>query len=177
MHGKCREDGLPVPVSVGGPPLPPDDLLLRVGVDPSLPQGARIAHFESLGRGAYQDILSAITGLSRPLAALDFGCGSGRILRWFLDDPGIDLTGCDIHAPTIEWMRTAYSGAARLYVNQPEPPLDEPDGSFDLVFCGSVFSHLPDWAPWLLELRRVLKPGGILVASVHGRGLWPIGVA
>ena len=98
-------------------------------------------------------------------------------MRWFLENADIALTGCDIHAPTIEWMRSAYPESVHLYVNDPNPPLAEVDASFDLVYCGSVFSHLPDWAPWLLELRRVLKLGGVLVASIHGRGLWPFGVA
>ena len=66
---------------------------------------------------------------------------------------------------------------ARIYANDEQPPLPEADAGFDLVYCGSVFSHLEDWAPWLLELRRVLRPGGRLVASIHGRGFWDFGVA
>lgn len=98
-------------------------------------------------------------------------------MRWLHSYDDIALTGCDIHVPTIEWMRSVYPEDVRLYVSDPVPPLPEEDSTFDLVYCGSVFSHLPDWAPWLLELRRVLKPGGVLVASIHGRGLWKYGVA
>jgi SAM-dependent methyltransferase len=152
-------------------------MLIRVGVDPALSPEARVDHFDAIGQGAHRDILSAIEEMPRPISALDFGCGSGRIMRWFLQDPDIALTGCDIHAPTIAWMRSAYPEDVRLYVNDPEPPLPEAGETFDLVYCASVFSHLPDWAPWLLELRRVLKPGGLLVASIHGRGLWSLGVA
>lgn len=158
-------------------PLPPDDMLIRIGTDPSLSAEARVEHFNSIGEGAYRDVLAAVEGRERPLSALDFGCGSGRIMRWFLQHPDIELTGCDIHAPTIQWMRSQYPDEVKLYRNDPEPPLPERGATYDLVYCGSVFSHLPDWAPWLLELRRVLKPGGVLVASIHGRGLWPFGVA
>jgi SAM-dependent methyltransferase len=158
-------------------PIPPDDILIRIGVDPSLSPEARVEQFAVIGQGAYADILASAEELERPISALDFGCGSGRIMRWFLPHSDIGLTGCDIHLPTIEWMQSAYPEEVRLYCNDPEPPLPEPAESFDLVYCGSVFSHLPDWAPWLLELRRVLKPGGILTASIHGRGLWPFGVA
>jgi SAM-dependent methyltransferase len=73
-------------------------------------------------------------------------------------------------------MRATFEPAIRLYVNQPTPPLPEADDTFDLIFCGSVFSHLTDWAPWLLELRRVLKPAGVLLASLHGRGSWGKGL-
>jgi len=49
------------------------------------------------------------------------------------------------------------------------PGLPYPDGHFDLVYAMSVFTHIvEDWAGWLLELRRVLAPGGILLATVIG---------
>jgi SAM-dependent methyltransferase len=84
--------------------------------------------------------------------------------------------GCDIHQPTITWMKANYPATVRLYANNEMPPLPEADDTFDLIYCGSVFSHLTNWAPWLLELRRILKPGGALVASIHGEGYWNMGV-
>ena len=43
-------------------------------------------------------------------------------------------------------------------------------GSFDLIYAVSVFTHLTDNSiPWLLELHRLLKPDGILIASYMGR--------
>jgi SAM-dependent methyltransferase len=77
--------------------------------------------------------------------------------------------------PTIEWMRAAYPKDARLYVNNMCPPLDEQQETYDLVYASSVFSHLSSWAPWVLEVRRVLKIGGVFVASLHGRGFWSLG--
>ena len=51
------------------------------------------------------------------------------------------------------------------------PPLPFEDATFDVVWSIAVFTHLTDqWAPWLLELRRVMRPGGILIASVMGSG-------
>lgn len=158
-------------------PAPPDDLLVRIGVAPSLSPEARLKQFDEVGEAAYRDVLSVIPEKDRALSVLDFGCGSGRIMRWFHRHSNIALTGCDIHVPTIEWMRSAYPDDTKLYVSDPEPPLPEADESFDIVYCSSVFSHLPDWAPWLLELRRVLRPGGILVASIHGKGFWDLGIA
>ena len=36
-----------------------------------------------------------------------------------------------------------------------------------------MFTHLTDeWAGWLAELNRVLKPGGLLMASILGGGMW-----
>jgi SAM-dependent methyltransferase len=160
-------------------PIPPDTLIGRVGVAADTAQ-ERAALFDQVGRDAHADIVAALprgwTWNGKRI--LDFGCGSGRVLRWFVPyiDEGVELMGCDIHAPSIAWLSAQYP-RVRIYVNEAEPPLPEPDASFDLVYCSSVFSHLMDWAPWLLEIRRLLRPGGLLVSSVLGRGSWGFGVA
>ncbi|MFQ5732454.1 MAG: class I SAM-dependent methyltransferase, partial [Planctomycetaceae bacterium] len=58
-----------------------------------------------------------------------------------------------------------------FHVNGHRPPLPFDDDAFDVVSTTSVFTHLDeiDQFLWLGELRRVLKPGGVLLASVHGR--------
>jgi len=162
-------------------PLPPDDLMMRIGIDPhAVPdQAERIRKFERIGETTSADISNALprdidwTGRR----VLDFGCGSGRTLRWMLAGRlgRAQFVGCDIHRSSIEWMQRHYPASIRLYANNSAPPLPEPDASFDLVYSASVFSHLTDWAPWLLEMRRILKPGGRLIASIHGRGLWEMG--
>lgn len=40
-----------------------------------------------------------------------------------------------------------------------------PDGSYDVVVCNHVLEHVADWRMALAELRRVLRPGGLLVCS------------
>jgi SAM-dependent methyltransferase len=142
---------------------------------------ARRRRFEEIGRGVYSHVLAALPpdwgwdGTS----ILDFGCGSGRLLRFLLPhvDEGSSLTACDIHAPSIEWLRGHYPAAVRLYVNETQPNLPERDGAFDLACAISVFTHVTRWAEWLLELRRVLRPGGLLVATVLGEASWRNGAA
>jgi len=41
--------------------------------------------------------------------------------------------------------------------------------SFDCVLCSEVLEHVPDDAKAVSELRRVLKPGGVLIATVPGQ--------
>jgi ubiquinone/menaquinone biosynthesis C-methylase UbiE len=41
---------------------------------------------------------------------------------------------------------------------------------FDLIYCGSVFTHIDDLADaWLLELRRITRPGGRIYVTVHDK--------
>ncbi len=104
---------------------------------------------------------------------LDFGCGAGRVLRHFAPRAsGCELWGSDISAPCIEWDRRHLSPPASFELHGEAPPLPFPDGKFDLVYALSVFTHITDqWAAWLLEVDRILAPGGLLVATFMGEGM------
>jgi SAM-dependent methyltransferase len=101
--------------------------------------------------------------------ALDFGCGSGRVLRQFAPAVGAgELAGCDIDAACVAWV-AEHLAPVEAVVNGEAPPLPFADASFDVAWSFSVFPHLTDhWAEWLLELRRVVAPGGRLLVSVMG---------
>jgi SAM-dependent methyltransferase len=113
---------------------------------------------------------------------LDFGCGAGRTLRHFLDEAEhAEFHGCDIDDRSIAWLSEHLSPPLHVFQNGESPGLPRPDGFFDLAYALSVFTHLGDhWADWLLELRRVLKPDGLFVATflneahweIYGRGAW-----
>jgi SAM-dependent methyltransferase len=81
------------------------------------------------------------------------------------------LHGCDRNAAAIAWCRDHVD--AEVAVNELAPPLHYPDGMFGLVWSISVFTHLPKplQEPWALELRRVLRPDGVLLVTTHGPSL------
>src|SRR5262249_7002461 len=85
------------------------------------------------------------------------------------DIAGLYIAGTDANAKAIDWDRKNLPGID-FRVNRLEPPLAFQDSSFDLVYALSVFTHIPlPWQrPWLDELRRVLRPGAYLLATVHG---------
>jgi len=147
---------------VEGPPLPPRRLMVRVAgtADPDW--------FLRSGRAAYDAILEHVP-LDAIDSVLDFGCGCGRVTRWWGDFPGT-VAGSDLSAPAVEWCR-ANIPFARFETNGLAPPLAFADGSFELVYALSVFTHLtePLQVAWRDELRRVLKPGGLLLLTTHGR--------
>ena len=103
--------------------------------------------------------------------ALDFGCGAGRTLRHFLSEAEAgELWGADIDAASIDWLQEALCPPLHVLRCEVDPPLGLEHGSFDLIWALSVFTHLTDNSiPWLLELHRLLKPKGLLIATYMGR--------
>jgi len=100
---------------------------------------------------------------------LDFGCGWGRIGRFFLRDfDAQDMVGVDIDPGMVEFCANAnLPGRFETIANG--QPLPFADGSFRLITAYSVFTHLPPplFRAWLAELLRVLAPGGQLVFTVE----------
>jgi SAM-dependent methyltransferase len=100
---------------------------------------------------------------------LDFGCGFGRLLRFFMKDiaPG-NLIGTDVDASFIAVCKELFRGGD-FDVNAPYPPLHYPDASFDVIYAYSVFSHLSEKAHklWLKEIRRLIKPNGLIFLTLR----------
>ena len=121
------------------------------------------------GRAAY-DAIAAHVPLDELESVLDFGCGCGRVTRYWSDFAGSRQRQRREHERD------------RLVPRQPRvrelraeprstPPLDFDDESFDLVYALSVFTHLTAelQLAWRDELLRVLRPGGLLLLTTHGR--------
>jgi SAM-dependent methyltransferase len=153
--------------------MPPASLRMRVGGSPSPTE------FLHVGLNCMTDIEKCLPperpSLDRFANILDFGCGCGRTLRWFeiRKVQGPLLHGCDIDAEAIEWCR-AHLGPRFTFQHVGVPPMPYAGDQFDLVYGISVFSHLPEEMQfaWLAELRRILRPGGLLLASFHGPHLF-----
>ncbi|MDB6169056.1 MAG: hypothetical protein JWM88_1920 [Verrucomicrobia bacterium] len=129
----------------------------------------------------FDQITAAFEEHGLPLAnaarVLDFGCGCGRVLKHFDRFPHQgEIWGCDIDPESIAWNRTHLAGVARFDCNASLPPMAFPDGFFDAIYSVSVFTHLPEDMQfrWLEELRRILRPGGLLLASLHGARYWEV---
>ncbi len=137
-----------------------------------------LERYELLGATVHDQILAALpSGWSLDGGRmLDFGCGTGRVMRHFAAEAETgEVWGCDIDRPSIEWAQQRLCPPFRCLHNGLEPPLPFEDGHFDLVLALSVFTHIVDsWSEWLLEVRRILKPDGLLFASFLGGGafLW-----
>ena len=159
-------------------PLPPRPLALRAGVpDPA----DVIASYRAVGRDSRTTILQLLgsDGVAfsfEGARVLDFGCGSGKVMRHFLPEAEVcALWGCDIDARSVDWINAELAPPLHAFTNREAPPLEQPSESFDLVWSVSVFTHLTDhWAGWLAELHRVLRPGGLAIISFLGGAMYEV---
>jgi SAM-dependent methyltransferase len=84
-----------------------------------------------------------------------------------------DVWLCDINVNWIAWVDGFFSPPIPAFQNRIIPSLPIADGYFDLVSAFSVFTHLDqDEIPWLLELRRIVRPGGYIYATVLDEHVW-----
>jgi SAM-dependent methyltransferase len=100
---------------------------------------------------------------------LEFASGYGCVTRHLTDRPKLDVFSCDIHEQAIKFIEKELGGKGILSHSDPAK-LDIAAGSFDVVFCLSFFSHVPDrnWFKWLESLYNVVTDGGILIFTTHG---------
>ena len=109
------------------------------------------------GAGVGRDELSTV---------LDLGCGAGRMLRFFPRHEGSELWGVDISAEHATWCQDHLAPMNFATVTT-APHLPFADGTFDFVYCASVFSHISDLADaWVLELRRIVRSGGHVYLTI-----------
>ncbi len=141
--------------------VPPSDLWVGYADDPE--------EYLRYGREDMASVLDLLErhGIARPRVALDLGCAAGRMIRHFPRGEGGEVWGADINARSIQWCQRNLPGINFVTVTT-APHLPFPDDCFDYVQCASVFTHITELADaWLLEIRRVLKPGGHLYATIH----------
>lgn len=127
----------------------------------------------------YFDIgLSAIECIRRPLAAttiaprtiLDLPCGHGRVARMLRAAyPAARLTVCDLDRDGVEFCAAEFDAEPK-YSREDLGTLHL-DERFDVIWCGSLFTHLDRsrWPELLGFFVEHLEPNGVAVFTTHGR--------
>lgn len=167
------------------PPLFDPPILLEaetLALPPSNLRGGYPADLErylAMGRNHkayYFEQIRKHHGISRDMRVMELGCATGRVLRHFnqqRQEADWLLFGCDIQADHIEWLRQNWPHDICVYTGSVFPKIPFEDNYFDVIFGMSVFTHIKyHWDFWLLELRRVLKPGGLLLQTIHAERAW-----
>jgi 2-polyprenyl-3-methyl-5-hydroxy-6-metoxy-1,4-benzoquinol methylase len=94
---------------------------------------------------------------------LDVAAGSG-IAAQAAAGQGWEVSALDISEELLEQIRARGVEDARRH-DLSDGPLPYDDGTFGAVFAGEIIEHLVDTAGFLLELGRVLRPGGVAVIT------------
>jgi len=98
----------------------------------------------------------------------EFGCGCGmNIQHW--DAEGLSIYGVDPDSNAIEWCKNHYPNMefSELEIYD---QLGFDDDFFDLIYAPHIFMSFTESLQdkWLQELKRVLKPGGLLIVFLRG---------
>ena len=103
---------------------------------------------------------------------LDWGCGPARIVRHLpiIIGSKAEIYGTDYNKRSIEWCKKNIDGV-QFNHNQLGPPLPYENNFFDTIYGISIFTHLSEEMhyKWIDELFRILKPGGVLFLTLHGK--------
>jgi SAM-dependent methyltransferase len=159
---RCRISGI-----AGGLPVPPRRLTWLVAGHYDVVKSLRN------GRRTSENLREALARAGLRLEdfgeILDFGCGSGRVLRNWKSLKTTRVYGTDYNEDSIRWCQR-HLRFAEFVRNDLHPPLRWPDETFAFVYACSVFTHLEESLQhaWMRELRRILKPEGHLLFTTHG---------
>jgi SAM-dependent methyltransferase len=109
---------------------------------------------------------------TKEVSICEWGCGPARIIRHIrplLDRSNTQLYGFDYNCRSITWCQENINDIT-FACNSVAPPLPCDTNSFDCLFNLSVFTHLSKkmHTEWIRELRRVVKPGGLIIFTTHG---------
>lgn len=123
-----------------------------------------------LSPGGRDEVLRIVDGLNlTDCHLLDIGCGTGGPALVLAKDCGAKVTGIDIEPALIERAQANANNAGlgdKVSFKLVRPgPLPFDDGTMDAVFSKDALIHVPDKPAMFKDIKRVLKPGGMLVIS------------
>jgi SAM-dependent methyltransferase len=127
-----------------------------------------------MAEGQREILLKTHARAKAPGLLIDFGCGPGRWTKLFMDR-GWEAICLDIDASSLGRCQATNPRAKCVHSTRELRQLPSGDGEVGLVMCIGVYRVLEsDW--FLPEVRRVLKPGGLLSGAffnqLSGRGLY-----
>jgi hypothetical protein len=163
-------------------PLPGADEMFFKAILPNYEQDTSIGFFkfaEATVRfyEAYRQIVEQVFGGFEQLTSvMDFASGYGRLTRILEQKLRRDqIWVSDIYGEAMAWQSAAFG--VNTVNSTPDPAEFRHARTHDVVFVGSLFSHLPTalFHAWLGRLYALVAPGGVLAFSLHDESFLPPG--
>lgn len=129
----------------------------------------RDEHYLQVGLSALDVIEVALLGVPEPRTILDLPCGFGRVTRVLRARyPNATITACDLDRPAVDF--TAKTFGAQAAYSEPNFRALQLDSQFDLIWVGSLLTHLPEHQTrqFLDFAVRHMGPNSRLVVTTHG---------
>lgn len=148
--------------------IPPP--MLRFRVHGALDAASYVEAGRVIGSQVIESLIRLGAGVESA-TILDFACGPGRIaVEVKKRAPSCRLHGSDSDPEAIEWANQHLPDVGVFSVNSSMPPTRYRDAFFDIIYTVSLFTHLEEGTQiaWLAELARLVKPGGWVLATLHG---------
>lgn len=138
--------------------------------------GERLESKSSLSRNNLLEHLARYELLpgNNDFSVLDIGCGAGHGSN-LLSKKYKHVCGVDISEDAIRYAKENWSQGNIEFKVGSALEIPFTDNYFDVVAAFEVFEHLDDWRKFLSEIKRVLKPGGMVYISTPNKDLYSPG--
>ena len=100
----------------------------------------------------------------------DLGCMSGMAMKVYQESGAKKLHGFDVSAKSLENVKALGFEGFRWNMDGEVSPAES--NSYDVVIAGEVIEHLIDTDHFLKEIKRMLKPGGMLIITTPNLASW-----
>jgi SAM-dependent methyltransferase len=142
-----------------GYPSPPDRLARLADVRRGVRKGRKIRRVleAELGPAPWPE-----------LRGLDLGCGPG-VITAYLARLAAGFVGLDVDGAALEVARRRFPRPNLEFVGYESAVLPFADATFDLIIVNHVYEHVRDVETLFAEIRRVLKPAGVVYLAAAGK--------
>jgi len=125
----------------------------------------------------YEEAVSRYAFASRYVRGkitLDVGCGNGYGCAILLSAGARKVIGGDINSKAVNYAKVHYAreGLDFLYLDAISLPF--PNDYFDTIVCLETIEHVPEPRRLLLECKRVIRPGGLIICSTPNKAVYTV---
>jgi 2-polyprenyl-3-methyl-5-hydroxy-6-metoxy-1,4-benzoquinol methylase len=121
-------------------------------------------HRRTITYGEHVSRYTAALPLVKGKIVLDIACGSGYGTK-LLAEAAQKVFGVDVAEDAVKYAETNYSSSRTEYLVGDGVSIPLATASVDVVISFETIEHIPDYKQFLVEVKRVLRPGGVMVLS------------